>query len=54
MKICIYADETNSTEYKEDGQNHITIETYKPSNVDEKKILQDALMGVVDFIEANF
>lgn len=54
MEINIYADEIYSTVYKDDGKNYFTIKSYKPSNVDEKKILIDALMGIINFIEANF
>lgn len=54
MKICIYANEINSIEYREDGQNYITIETFKPSDIDEKNILIEGLMSIINFIEFNF
>ena len=51
MKISIY---TDKIEYKEDGHNYIIIETFRPSSVDEKQILINALIEVTGFVQTEF
>jgi hypothetical protein len=44
MKINIYID---GIEYKEDNQDYIFIETFKPSNANEKQILIRSLIELI-------
>jgi hypothetical protein len=51
MKINIYID---GIEYKEDNQDHIIIETFKPSNANEKQILIRSLIELINYFKVKF
>jgi len=51
MKINIYID---GIEYKEDNQDYIIIETFKPSNANEKQILIRSLIELINYFKVKF
>lgn len=51
MKINIYVD---GIEYKEDNQDCIMIETFKPSNAKEKEILIRSLIELINYFKVKF
>jgi hypothetical protein len=51
MKININID---GIEYKEDSQDYITIEAFKPSNAKEKQILIRSLIELINYFKVKF
>jgi len=51
MKIIIYID---GIEYKEDNQNTIIIESFKPSNTKEKELLIRSLIELINYFKVKF
>lgn len=56
MKVNIYAEEDANKQvvFKADNKEYITIETFIPTNSNEKDILVNGMMNVIGFIQANF